>query len=181
MHRRRKQGWLAPPPPPNFTHCLHNELHCSIVDRGIVPQGNHIYFLLFKKKKCRPPSQNIFLRLCHVITKTYRCMQHALAQAWNTSTRIHVFNREGQGGRLAPPPLCSFKLGGIAILWIEVRLIYIIMFLSLYLNFERRCRPPPPPSRNIFLRLWSCRAYTSAPTKLPRYRAITETHSRCRV
>ena len=48
-HRRRKRGGggegargrLAPPPsfklgghrPPNFTHCLHNELHCSIVDR----------------------------------------------------------------------------------------------------------------------------------------------------
>ena len=34
------RGRLAPPSfklgghrPPNFTHCLHNELHCSIVDR----------------------------------------------------------------------------------------------------------------------------------------------------
>ena len=34
------RGRLAPPKfqvggasPPNFTHCLHNELHCSIVDR----------------------------------------------------------------------------------------------------------------------------------------------------
>ena len=43
-------------PPPNFTHCLHNELHCSIVDGiayvGIVPQGNHIIVVL---KKMSPP------------------------------------------------------------------------------------------------------------------------------
>ena len=57
-HRRRKRGGqggrLAPPSfklgghrPPNFTHCLHNELHCSIVNGiaciGIVLQGNHIF------------------------------------------------------------------------------------------------------------------------------------------
>ena len=43
VHRRRKRGArgrLAPPSfklgghrPPNFTHCLHNKLHCSVVDR----------------------------------------------------------------------------------------------------------------------------------------------------
>ena len=53
-----------PPPPPNFTHCLHNELHCSIVDgiacRHCSSRKSHFCCL----KKCRPPSQNIFLRLC---------------------------------------------------------------------------------------------------------------------
>ena len=45
-HRRRKRGGEGATRPPNFTHCLHNELHCSIVDLlhvGIVPQGNHIF------------------------------------------------------------------------------------------------------------------------------------------
>ena len=55
VHRRRGQGGDSPPKiqvgghrPPNFTHCLHNELHCSIVD--VVPdlcplkgEGNHIF------------------------------------------------------------------------------------------------------------------------------------------
>ena len=36
----------------NFTHCLHNEIHCSVVD-GIVPQGNT--FLLVKKNMSPPP------------------------------------------------------------------------------------------------------------------------------
>ena len=50
------QGGATRPPsfklgghrPPNFTHCLHNELHCSVVEAVlhnyvcIVPQGNHI-------------------------------------------------------------------------------------------------------------------------------------------
>ena len=54
-------------PLPNFTHCLHNELHCSIVDgiacRHCSSRKSHFCCL----KKCRPPppppSQNIFLRL----------------------------------------------------------------------------------------------------------------------
>ena len=43
------------PPPPNFTHCLHNELHCSIVDRiacrHCSSRKSHFCCL----KKCRPP------------------------------------------------------------------------------------------------------------------------------
>ena len=41
-HKRRKWGGG-----PNFSHCLHNELYCSIVD--VVPhlcpltEGNHIF------------------------------------------------------------------------------------------------------------------------------------------
>ena len=78
MHRRRKRGGRgddSPPQvsswggiaPPNFTHCLLNELHCSIVDRiacrHCSSRKSHFCCL----KKCRPPpSQNIFLRLCHV-------------------------------------------------------------------------------------------------------------------
>ena len=49
------RGRLAPPSfklgghrPPNFTHCLHNELHCSIVDR-IACSSRNSHFLLFKK------------------------------------------------------------------------------------------------------------------------------------
>ena len=65
------RGRLAPPSfklgghrPPNFTHCLHNELYCSIVDRiacrHCSSRKSHFCCL----KKCRPPpSQNIFLHL----------------------------------------------------------------------------------------------------------------------
>ena len=69
LHRRRKRGGggqggqLAPPPkfqvgghrpPPNFTHCLHNELHCSIVDsRHCSSRKSHFCCL----KECRPPPQ----------------------------------------------------------------------------------------------------------------------------
>ena len=56
------RGRLAPPSfklgghrPPNFTHCLHNELHCSIVDRiacrHCSSRKSHFCCL----KKCRPP------------------------------------------------------------------------------------------------------------------------------
>ena len=94
-HRRRKrgggggQGGDSPPPsfklgghhPPNFTHCLHNELYCSIVVVDVVPhlcslmrEGNHIFVVL---KKCCPLSQSIFLRLCwclwNVIISAKRC------------------------------------------------------------------------------------------------------------
>ena len=62
------RGRLAPPSfklgghrPPNFTHCLHNEPHCSIVDRiacrHCSSRKSHFCCL----KKCRPPPKSEYL------------------------------------------------------------------------------------------------------------------------
>ena len=52
IHRRRKRGGEGATRPPNFTHCLHNELYCSIVDR-IACSSRKSHFCCLKK--CRPP------------------------------------------------------------------------------------------------------------------------------
>ena len=50
-YRRRKRGGEGATRPPNFTHCLHNELYCSIVDhiacRHCSSRKSH--FCCFKK------------------------------------------------------------------------------------------------------------------------------------
>ena len=99
------QGGDSPPQvsswgasPPNFTHCLHNKLHCSIVDDiaciGIVPQGNHIFFCL---KKMSPPQiktssyayealeggkQHIIMISSRVATATVQVIGNNLCPKW---------------------------------------------------------------------------------------------------
>ena len=78
-HRRRKRGGKGATRPPNFTHCLHNELHCSIVDRIACRHcsSRKTHFCCLKKMSPPPPppSQNIFLRLWGPTTYTQRLLR----------------------------------------------------------------------------------------------------------
>ena len=65
--RRKRGGGEGVTRPPNFTHCLHNELHCSIVDRIACRHYSSRKSHFCCSKKCRPPSQSIFLRLCKAL------------------------------------------------------------------------------------------------------------------
>ena len=64
-------------PPPNFTHCLHNELHFSVVDsiacRHCSSSKSHFCCL----KKCRPPQ---------VKTSSYAYAMHITGHSEETST-----------------------------------------------------------------------------------------------
>ena len=119
MHRRRKwgRGQLAPKfqvggghRPTNFTHCLHNELHCSIVD-GIACRhcsSRKSHFCCLKKMSPPPPqvrtssyayamfqvrkSSHIYTKFWFITVVSITCWYNLLAHV-NTSATDILWNK----------------------------------------------------------------------------------------